>query len=44
MSKEYFDNSLSGAIRELKEELNLDVDPSELRFIKTLKKSSKYFR
>lgn len=36
------DVSLSGAIRELKEELNLDVNPEELRFIKTLKKSSKY--
>ena len=36
------DNSLSGAIRELKEELNLDVKPEELQFIKTLKRSSKY--
>lgn len=36
------DDSLSGAIRELKEELNLDVDKEELQFIKTLKCSSKY--
>lgn len=36
------DDSLSGAIRELKEELNLDVDKGELQFIKTLKRSSKY--
>ena len=36
------DDSLSGAIRELKEELNLDVKPSELQYIKTIKRSSKY--
>lgn len=36
------DDSLSGAIRELKEELNIDVEPSELQFIKTIKRSSKY--
>ena len=36
------DDSLDGAIRELKEELNLDVKPDELQFIKTLKRSSKY--
>ena len=36
------DNSLDGAIRELKEELDLDVKPEELKFIKTLKRSSKY--
>lgn len=36
------DNSLSGVIRELKEELNLDVKPEELQFIKTLKRSLKY--
>ena len=36
------DDSLSGAIRELKEKLNIDVQPSELHFIKTIKKSSKY--
>lgn len=36
------DDSLSGAIRELKEELNLDVKPEDLKFIKTLKRSSKY--
>ena len=28
--------------KELKEELNLDVKPNELQFIKTLKRSSKY--
>lgn len=33
---------LSGAIRELKEELNIDVKPDELQFIKTIKRSSKY--
>lgn len=36
------DESLTGAIRELKEELNLDIKPEELQFIKTLKRSSKY--
>lgn len=36
------DNSLEGALRELKEELNLDVNPDDLKFIKTLKRSSKY--
>ena len=36
------DDSLMGAIRELKEELNLNVNPSNLKFIKTLKRSSKY--
>ncbi len=36
------DNSLLGAIRELKEELNLDIEQHELQFIKTIKKSSKY--
>lgn len=36
------DDSLEGAIRELKEELDLDVNPEELEFIKTLKRSSKY--
>lgn len=36
------DDSLSGAIRELKEELNLDIIKEELQFIKTLKRSSKY--
>ena len=35
------DDSLSGAIRELKEELNLDINAEELQFIKTLKRSSK---
>ena len=36
------DDSLSGAIRELKEELNIDIEPDELQFIKTIKRSSKY--
>lgn len=36
------DNSLLAALRELKEELNLDVKQEELTFIKTLKKSSRY--
>lgn len=36
------DESLDGAIRELKEELDLDVKPAELQFIKTIKRSSKY--
>ena len=36
------DDSLSGAITELKEELNIDVKPEDLQFIKTLKRSSKY--
>ena len=33
------DESLTGAIRELKEELNLDVNKKDLQFIKTLKRS-----
>ncbi len=36
------DDSLSGAIRELKEELDLDVKAEDLQFIKTIKKPSKY--
>lgn len=36
------DDSLSGALRELKEELNIDIEDKELQFIKTLKRSSKY--
>ena len=36
------DESLTGAIRELKEELNLDINREDLQFIKTLKRSSKY--
>ena len=36
------DDSVQGALRELKEELNLDIKPEELHFIKTLKRSSKY--
>ena len=36
------DNSQEAAIRELKEELNFDVKPSDLQFITTLKRSSKY--
>jgi len=36
------DNSLNAALRELKEELNLNVKPNELEFIKTLKRDAKY--
>lgn len=36
------DDSLSGAVRELKEELNLDINPEELEFITTLKVNFKY--
>ncbi len=36
------DDSLTGALRELKEELNLDIKPEDLHFIKTLKRSVKY--
>lgn len=36
------DESLTGTIRELKEELNLDINKEDLQFIKTLKISSKY--
>lgn len=36
------DESLDAAIREIKEELNLDIGKEELQFIKTIKKSSKY--
>ena len=36
------DNSIDGAIRELKEELNLDVNKEDLQFIKTIKRSVKY--
>lgn len=36
------DEPIIGALRELKEELNLDVNPSELRFITTLKRSPKH--
>lgn len=36
------DDSLTGALRELKEELNLDINPEDLHFIKTLKRTSKY--
>lgn len=36
------DDSLDGAIRELKEELDLDVNPQDLQLVKTFKKSSKY--
>ena len=35
------DDSITGAIRELKEELNIEIKPSKLQFIKTLKTSSK---
>jgi len=36
------DSSLIGACRELKEELNLDIDSSQLQFITTLKRSPKH--
>lgn len=36
------EDSLTGAIRELKEELNLDVNIEELIFIETIKESLKY--
>lgn len=36
------DDSLTGAIRELKEELDLDVNKEDLKLIKTIKSSSKY--
>jgi len=36
------DSSLEGAVRELKEELGLEVKPEELQFVKTIKNSSKY--
>lgn len=36
------DDSLTGAIRELKEELNIEIKPSDLQLIKTIKRSSKY--
>ena len=35
------DDSLTGVLRELKEELNLDVTKNELKFIKTLTKSER---
>lgn len=35
------DGSLTGAMRELKEELNLDVNKEDLKLITTLKKSSR---
>lgn len=36
------DESLIGAIRELKEELNIDVTEEELKYVKTLKRAVKY--
>ena len=36
------DDSLNTAVRELKEELNLEIKKEDLKFITTLKKSSKY--
>ncbi len=36
------DNSLESALRELKEELNIEVNADELHYIKTLKRSSRY--
>jgi len=35
------DSSIEGAIRELKEELNIDIKSEELKYIKTLKRPSK---
>lgn len=36
------DTPLDGALRELKEELNIEVSVDELHYIKTIKNSSKY--
>lgn len=36
------DDSISGGIRELKEELGIDATPNDLKFISTIKKSTKY--
>jgi len=36
------DDSITGALRELKEELNLDVKPNDLLFIKTIKRDLNY--
>lgn len=36
------DDSISGGIRELKEELGIDATPSDFKFITTIKKSTKY--
>lgn len=36
------DDSIHGALRELKEELNLDVNESDLKYITTLKRSPKH--
>ena len=36
------DDSITAAVRELKEELGIDASPSDLKFIKTIKRSSKY--
>ncbi len=36
------DNSITGALRELKEELNLDVKKEDLEYIATLKRSPKH--
>lgn len=34
------DDSIDGALRELKEEVGFDIDPKELQFVKTTKKST----
>lgn len=36
------DDSITGAIRELKEELSLEIESSELKYIETLKRSPKH--
>lgn len=36
------DKPIEGALRELKEELNLEVNPNDLKFITTLKRSPKH--
>ena len=35
------DSSIEGALRELKEELNIEIKPEELKYVKTLKRPSK---
>ena len=35
------DSSIEGALRELKEELNIEIKPEELKYVRTLKRPSK---